>query len=217
MKSALSTAVIILAAVGSFHAYAGEANPANVTLTRTWTGVYDVNEPIRLTVTITSDSGPTILALGLTEQLPDGWTFDNVVSSSAALPAIVNFEEDTNEVEFGWINIPGRPFTLTYQVSVGTTIQESVDLTGRVEYRLDGGPQFSDTVTTTFTAVIDPEPTNPLKEFFSFLGCAPQGATAGGVWGDAAVVSALLLGLIAMSAMRRREESADAIRARDDR
>ena len=70
-SGALLAALVLVAGI------AGPAmaqNDANMVMSRTVTGDYDANSLLSVSVTLTADGGTELLALGLRETLPDGWT-----------------------------------------------------------------------------------------------------------------------------------------------
>lgn len=169
IRSLLVAAVLGLVAVTN--AWSQE-NTANLQFTRTVTGEYVADATLQVTLRMTKNATPVILALAVRETLPEGWTF-NVVESATSnqIPSIRPAPGDSGQLQFAWINVPSFPFTMTYSIKAPSVEVESVELFGQVEYRASGRPEFSDVVTTTILGPAAPlENTAGLALTRSFVG-----------------------------------------------
>ena len=97
----------------------------------------------QVTVTITSTCDE-VYAIGLRENLPDGWTFESILGTSPDVPTW-NTEVPAvgGIVEFAWFPVPDFPFPIefTYLVSIPEGVSDSRQITGDALYRVLDGPQ----------------------------------------------------------------------------
>ncbi|MBI1317466.1 MAG: hypothetical protein GC168_00770 [Candidatus Hydrogenedens sp.] len=164
--TALIAALLIAPAAWS------QVNSANMVLTRSVEGFYDAGATLHITIVATKDT-TQLLAFALRETLPEGVEFKEVESATfGQTPSIRPAPGDGGELQFAWINVPAFPFTMTYSVEVTGEVQESVDLTGQIEYRTTGGREFSEVTTTT----LDGPPPVPLNTAEALLTRAVSGA-----------------------------------------
>jgi len=100
-------------------------------------GVEDV------TVTIENLGANDLTSFGLSEELPDGWTFDSVVSFDppGCGPAFIPGSGATGTLEFIWTCIPEFPYTFTYRVNVPTGHTGDKLFEGDVVYRRGAGAE----------------------------------------------------------------------------
>jgi C1A family cysteine protease len=91
---------------------------------------------VSVTVDLSTLTGLTSLAL--TEVLPAGWQYQDVVGET--VPDIVQFRSATHTVEFSWaFSFPASPFTLTYRVLIpALTANGEYCFTGTLAYRTSG-------------------------------------------------------------------------------
>lgn len=127
-------------------------NPAGVALERS-VGAFTPGEVLDVTVTITAEDGSAISAVGLTETVPDGWTFVSVDGEIGQVPPISPHEGDTGDLGFIWFAVPDFPVTFTYTLQVPADAEANADITGWVDYRQDAGILSSDEVTSLLDAV----------------------------------------------------------------
>src|SRR5690606_10820304 len=66
-----------------------------------------------ITVTMQHAGTNPVTAIGLRERLPQGWTFDRLVSG--AQPVSVVPQSPDGSTEFLWLSVPAFPFTFTYR------------------------------------------------------------------------------------------------------
>jgi len=199
---ALALGLGVLGASGAW----AQSNSANVVLTRTVSGNLEANAILQVTVTISKNADAVILALGLYETLPTGWTFKgnpnnngNVDSASnQQFPTIFPDDGTSGVLDFAWITPPSFPYSMTYSIQAPNEVS-SVDLTGFVEYRQTQGRELSAVTTTTI---------EPSKG--GFCGCAPSTGVDGSR-GDLAVIAGAAL-LLAGGTYLRRRRAAEAVR-----
>jgi hypothetical protein len=79
-------------------------------------GSYVPGESLDITVSITKTNDVQLTQLGLIETLPEGWSFDRIVSGN--LPGIQPSTGKTGQLSFAWLFIPTFPVSLTYRVHV---------------------------------------------------------------------------------------------------
>ncbi|MBI1319372.1 MAG: hypothetical protein GC168_10570 [Candidatus Hydrogenedens sp.] len=106
-------------------------------------------EPIEVTVSISQSAGnDPVRALGLIEQIPEGFRFADIVSEKR--PDLNRPVE--NSVEFAWFNIPQFPVEFTYRLMPGTAAAPAAEISGQTLYRTSGAEQRTDMLTTPFGA-----------------------------------------------------------------
>ncbi|MCC6144480.1 MAG: hypothetical protein IT368_11800 [Candidatus Hydrogenedentes bacterium] len=111
-------------------------------MTRTATN-YASGQPVDVTVTLERAGSGDIRALGITETIPKGWTFEGVVSETRP---DINRPVD-NRIEFAWFKIPEFPITFTYRVKAeGTTGPQPIE--GEALWRTDGPELRTGTIMT---------------------------------------------------------------------
>jgi len=205
LKSGALLAALLLAAVVAIPAHA--QNEANMVMSREVTGDYEANGLLSISVTLTADPGTELLALGLRETLPNGWTYQEVTSTTTP-PQVTPDQGAAGEIEFAWFTTPDLPYTMTYTARVGDDVFDTVNITGQAEYRLSGEAQLSNVEQTTVEAA----PVDPMD----MCGCSPA-HQRNGAMGDLAVVigAGLLLGTMAFA--RSRRESIQLVRTQDRR
>lgn len=139
-----------------------DPNPAGVELERIVPGEVAPGVDFDVTLTITAQDATGLLALGVFETLPDGWDFVSVRGAGGSgAPPIFLFDDATNQLEFGWIDVPALPYSCQYTVSPPPDISGAYAISGYVEYRLDDGPLQSGITVSQLTA--GEMDTNPLN------------------------------------------------------
>ena len=132
-----------------------QVNPAagnTPTMTRTFSSAQYVPGST-LDVTLVLDYPATdITALGITEQIPAGWTFQGVVGGTA--PSLSHIDPATGALELLYVTIPAFPFGLTYRLQVPAAAAGVQTFSGKVLYRTDG-PQLE---TADVVSNIDTQP-----------------------------------------------------------
>lgn len=118
-------------------------NPAGVSLMRIADNTYAPGATVSVTVIVDAVKGGTISAIGLSETIPEGWTF-----VSAAGPSIVPTEGATGTLDFAWLSPPDLPYTFDYFLLAPRDGRGSVEIAGRVEYRQAAGPFITPDVVT---------------------------------------------------------------------
>jgi len=123
-------------------------NPAGVSLLRTVDSTYAPGDTATVTVTIRATSGDNISAIGLTEYIPEGWSF-----VSASGPAIVPAAGAEDTLDFAWLSPPVFPYTFSYVLLVPRNGRGTVEIAGSIEYREDGGAYVTDEVASTIAGI----------------------------------------------------------------
>jgi hypothetical protein len=156
---ALALGLGVLATSGAW----AQSNSANVVLTRSISGNLEANAKLQVTVTINRNLSESILALTLRETLPPGFLFKSVDSATGGrIPDIKPAVDSGGALEFAWIVTPSFPFSMTYSIQAPNVAEEEVNLSGQVEYRVNGAAQFS-AITTTTISVPPAMPRNPAE------------------------------------------------------
>ena len=121
---------------------------SELTLTRQIVGgdSYIPGSFLDIDITIDFPGSDTLLSFGLEENLPAGWTFASVQSSSAA-PAVTPPNGDTGLIEFAWTDPDVTfPVTLRYRVNVPPSETGSKVISGRALAEFLVGGAFETTL-----------------------------------------------------------------------
>ena len=114
--------------------------PAKISLNRSVAGdVYVPGQPLDVTLVVEREGTTPLMAVGIKEEIPAGWSFDQVLTQDLSKPSIQRAQGNT--LEFAWIDVPSFPLTLKYRVNTAPQAQE-VTLSGEVLVRTDG-PEIS--------------------------------------------------------------------------
>ncbi|MFP4499853.1 MAG: NEW3 domain-containing protein [Candidatus Hydrogenedentota bacterium] len=120
---------------------------AEVTLVRSVdTDAYVPGDPLEIQLTIDKEGTEPLRALGISETLPPGWRYEEVVEGGVAQPDVDR--QVGNQLEFAWINIPDFPLEFAYRVKTAPD-SESVRIGGMARFRTSGDELQSDEATTT--------------------------------------------------------------------
>ena len=120
------------------------------TMARTFSAVRYV-PGATLDVTLALDyPASDITALGITEQIPAGWTFQGVVGGTT--PGLARINPSTGALELLYITIPVFPFGLTYRLLVPAAAAGVQTFNGKVLYRTDGPQRETAGVVSTIDA-----------------------------------------------------------------
>lgn len=112
-------------------------------------GVYTLGQPLDITVTLTQTGAGALTALALSESLPSGWSFDQIVGGD--IPDTLNPSGEFGDLEFVWFNVPTLPITFTYRILAPLDGASTEVLSGVVLFRTSGGELQSAGVSTTLT------------------------------------------------------------------
>lgn len=99
-------------------------------------GTFQPGGTVDVTVTITKDGDKPVRAIGLIENLPDGWSFDSIVGGNP--PDLSPPKGRTPTLEYAWFNIPEFPASFTYRVKAPASATAPVEITGQTLFRTDG-------------------------------------------------------------------------------
>ncbi len=110
------------------------------------TDAYVPGDPLEIQLTIDKEGAEPLRALGLSETLPAGWRYEEVVEGGAAQPDVDR--QVGNQLEFAWINIPEFPVEFSYRVKT-MPVSESVRIAGMARFRTSGDELQSDEAMTT--------------------------------------------------------------------
>lgn len=102
-------------------------------------GAYVPGETLDVTLTVSKEGTAPLMAIGIKEDIPAGWSFDQVLTQDLSKPTIQRAVGNT--LEFAWIDIPEFPLTLQYRLKTSNEPQE-VSISGTVLVRTDG-PEIS--------------------------------------------------------------------------
>jgi len=112
--------------------------PSELTLTRNIAnnGAFTPGEPVDVTVTLAIGAGEDIRALGLQEDVPEGWTFDSIVDGQH--PDLAPSEGRGERLEFAWFRIPKFPTSFTYRLNTPAEADGGAAISGQAIYRTNG-------------------------------------------------------------------------------
>lgn len=126
-------------------------NPAGVVLERA-AGNFVPGQEFTVTVTIGAQRGSSISALGLTETVPEGWTYVATDGDAGQMPALAPHQGDSGELGFIWISMPDFPVTFTYTLLVPEGAVSPAEISGQVDYYQALGLLSSDNTVSSFTS-----------------------------------------------------------------
>jgi len=143
--------------------------PTVLTMTRTVTPSekLEPNGNIEVTITLTAEGTDPVRAVGLQEEIPEGWTFDTI--TAGAKPDVSPPAGRSGVLEFAWITVPKFPAAFTYRLKLPQNPPKQAQIKGRTLYRT-GGPELR-----------TPDVVTPLGEGAAALAAAhPPAATERG-------------------------------------
>lgn len=127
------------------------ANPAGVVLERS-SGNFVPGQELTVTVTITAKRSSTISAIGLTETVPEGWTYVSMDGEAGQAPAIAPHAGGSGDLGFIWITMPDFPITFTYTLQVPEGAVSPAEISGQVDYYQALGMLSSDVTVSSLTS-----------------------------------------------------------------
>lgn len=137
-------------------------NPIGVTLEQGLPSGYVEGEDVEISVEIgvPGTAGSSILALGLEQELPDGWTYARMGQLiSGKLPDIPPNGVSGSDLAFAWVTTSAAfPYHFTYFATPSGDQSEPLSLRGQVQYRTSGPAQYSDIATLVLDLGADNEP-----------------------------------------------------------
>ncbi len=125
------------------------AAPTEVSMTRSvgGDGVYAPGGIVDITVTLDGGGTEPIRALGISEELPDGFVFDTMLGDNR--PDVGPPAGRTGTVEFAWITVPEFPVSFTYRLRAGDDAAGEKVLRGQALYRTSGGELRTGAIAST--------------------------------------------------------------------
>lgn len=108
-----------------------------------------------VTITILYSGEEEVLALGLSEHLPEGWTFDSLVSGTS--PAVYPESGAAGTAGFAWVAVPAFPVTFTYRIAASLESQGTKTIDGYVIYRHNSWALYSESVSSIVHQAAIPE------------------------------------------------------------
>lgn len=147
-----------------------EYNPLGLYLSHTVPDSYTAGQAVEVVVSLNYATQGNVTALGLTEMIPAGWTFQSMGNlMGGILPTITPQVGMQDELGFAWIAIPWEfPYQFSYFVMPSSDAGGVQTLSGQGEYRTDSGRLLSDIDTVTMTGIDKTPPkitllgTNPM-------------------------------------------------------
>lgn len=130
-------------------------NPAGVALDRE-ASTFVPGGTMTVTVTITAEDGGDISAIGLSEDVPEGWSFVSASGQGAQVPVILPAEGATGTLGFIWIAVPDLPCTFSYTLAVPEDATGPASIRGTVNYYEEAGLLASDETVTSVAAANNP-------------------------------------------------------------
>jgi PKD repeat protein len=113
----------------------------DMVLDRVIAGGYVPGQTLDITLNFAYTGSLSVRAIGLYEFLPDGWTFERLVSGD--LPPIRPDMGESTRLGFAWIEPPVFPARFTYRVRAPEDAVGAQVFAGQVEYRTDDPPLIS--------------------------------------------------------------------------
>ena len=110
-------------------------------------GSYAPGGTVDLTVTISKTGEKALTQLGISEELPAGWSFNQLVSG--ALPPIKPNSGSTGSIAFAWISIPALPITFTYRLNVPADTTGTQEVSGEGIYSVGAEQLYTALVLTS--------------------------------------------------------------------
>jgi len=123
---------------------------------------YRGSPTIDVSIEISVSGQEDISSLYVSEVLPEGWTFDSMVTS---VPVNM-YSGASRTLELVWIDMPTLPYTLTYRVKVPSNAKGDYTWSGNVKWRATEGEK--DVVTGGTTAIREKDP-NPDRVLVSIV------------------------------------------------
>lgn len=111
---------------------------------------------LEVSVTVSGDAGDTISALGVTDTLPDGWSYTGTLGAG---PAIKPRAGSGGELDFAAFPVPALPYTFIYSVKADGNVAESfADFAASGYYRVVlGNDEKAMPVTGKLSAGLSPD------------------------------------------------------------
>lgn len=110
-------------------------------------GYYSPGNPLTVTVTLNKTRDGYLSALGLWEELPEGWTVAAVLESAGA--EAMPEPGDGGRIEFAWLVMPAFPARIVYQVNVPEDATGACAIIGAAVYRSATSAELSTDVVPT--------------------------------------------------------------------
>jgi hypothetical protein len=109
---------------------------------------YTAGETVNVTVTMSLFTDGSLNALGLEDLVPEGWTYDGLVSGQ--LPDVTPNMGEGGLLEFSWVfSIPENfPFTFTYRLNVPSDEAGGTSIVGRGIALISETEEQTDELTT---------------------------------------------------------------------
>lgn len=135
-------------------------NPLGMTLTHSLPNGYTAGQDVEVTATLDVAEQGDLFALGLVEELPEGWTFKQMGTVSNPYPAIFPQAGAQGCLEFAWITAPDVfPYSLSFILTPPGEQTEPHQLVGQAEYRIQsGGARHSEQSVLVLDPGLDYEP-----------------------------------------------------------
>ena len=112
-------------------------------------GTYQAGGEVEITLALGQSGTDPVRALGIVENIPEGWTFLAVVDGEH--PDIYPPAGQANKLEFVWFNIPEFPASFTYRIRASETGETAEKITGEAIYRTSGPELRSGMVSSPLT------------------------------------------------------------------
>ncbi len=115
--------------------------PGKLEMSRTLSdgGAFEAGGNVDVTVTLVKQGEEPIRAIGIVETIPEGWTYQEIVSDER--PDLTPSRGHAGQLEFVWFSIPEFPASFTYRLKAPQTGAEPGAIRGETLYRT-GGPEM---------------------------------------------------------------------------
>ncbi len=118
---------------------------------------------VEIMVSLVKQGNSPILAAGIVEHIPEGWTFDGMIKGE--YPDLVPAVGKTKELEFAWFQIPPFPAAFTYRLKTTAESTAPVKISGEALYRMNGPEYRTGLIVSELTpGNAKPAPTAPPKK-----------------------------------------------------
>ncbi len=131
----------------------GESKGNGLKISRSVTpGGYRTGQALDVIVSLVAEGKDKVTALALVEQLPKGWSFQEV--SGGAKPVIMPSKGATGELTFVWVQVPAFPCTVAYRIVPGPEVTGAQELQGQAVYRQSGPELRTEMVKTAVSPAV---------------------------------------------------------------
>lgn len=127
----------------------GGVNPLGLSMSREHPPSFEPGQTLEVVVVVQAAGSGQLLAMGLRETIPSGWSMESVGGLSGAPPDIAPGPGTQGRLEFAWVTPPDRfPYSFSYTLLPPEDAGGAQYIHGALEYRLMGGANYAPPVVT---------------------------------------------------------------------